>query len=353
MSRSAYHHDTLMRYASLWGDMGILSALALPQANAISGKEEINRKGPFLYWLSIKSFTQIFERFKWLWVGVNKGWITALFLVATSLIAYQLLTPTFMANGHANNVYTTRIGESRSFDLDDGSQLWLNTNSQVKVDYTSQSRRIVIDSGEAYFKVAKNPDRPFEVYAGSRMVRAVGTAFSVYRKKDAVEVTVTEGRVDLEAVKTTTSPKTVEVTDEGTDTFGSSGSSTGINVTNEADDQRELLGMLVAGQSIVLSGSSESMDKAITHDKKELARQLSWRDGLLVFEGETLEEVLQEVSRYTPIKIEIADKEIEGMRIGGQFQIGKMDALFDVLETGFGLQVSYLDKNVVKIQERK
>ena len=52
-------------------------------------------------------------------------------------------------------------------------------------------------SGEAYFTVAKNPGRPFVVAAGGVGVRAVGTAFNVRLDSDAVEVLVTEGRVQV------------------------------------------------------------------------------------------------------------------------------------------------------------
>ena len=301
---------------------------------------------------SIKSLTKVFRDFNRYLVSVNKAWITALLLLATGLIAYQLVAPTFMENNHANHIYATRIGERRSIELEDGSHLWLNTNSQVKVDYTSKSRRIVLNSGEAYFKVAKNPDWPFEVYAGTRMVRAVGTAFSVYRKKDAVEVTVTEGKVDLAAIKKMTSLKTVGTTHKSANSNKNSASGTDVHVSHEPKDQSELLGMLVAGQSIVLSDSSKTMAKAITHDRKELARRLSWRDGLLVFAGEPLSDVVKEVSRYTSMKIEIADKNIQDIRIGGQFQVGKTEALFDVLESGFGLKVSYLDGGHVKISRK-
>ena len=91
------------------------------------------------------------------------------------------------------------------------------------------------------------------------------------------------------------------------------------------------------------------MDSVEYHDPKALNRQLAWIEGKLVFDGEPLESVVREVSRYTSIEIELVDARLKTLLIGGQFQIGETDALLDVLQTGFGLKVSRISESHVQI----
>ena len=54
--------------------------------------------------------------------------------------------------------------------LADGSQVTLNTGTQLRVSITEHERRAELASGEAYFEIAKDPSRPFVVKAGERLV---------------------------------------------------------------------------------------------------------------------------------------------------------------------------------------
>ena len=84
-----------------------------------------------------------------------------------------------------------------------------------------------------------------------------------------------------------------------------------------------------------------------TLQEVELGRQLSWREGFLVFNAQPLSQVVAEVERYTPITIKILDEDLNALRIGGRFKIGEMDAMFDVFENSFGITVDRVDgKNV-------
>src|SRR3984957_20987264 len=93
--------------------------------------------------------------------------------------------------------FQTAIGAQAAVALPDGSSFDLNTNSRVEVDYSQRTRVIRLARGEAYFKVAHDTHRPFWVHAGDRWVRAVGTAFNVYLRPTGVEVTVSEGTVNV------------------------------------------------------------------------------------------------------------------------------------------------------------
>lgn len=83
--------------------------------------------------------------------------------------------------------------------LADGSRLTLNGDSQARVALARRKRDVRLDRGEAFFKVAHDPSRPFTVHARDASVTALGTAFNVNRLADATEVTVREGKVRVVA----------------------------------------------------------------------------------------------------------------------------------------------------------
>ena len=98
--------------------------------------------------------------------------------------------------GVSEGVYFTRVGETETIDLDDGSTIVANTDSRLSVEYSETERRVTLDRGEAYFDVEPDPNRVFSVIAGDTTVRAVGTAFSVLRDGATIEVLVSEGAVE-------------------------------------------------------------------------------------------------------------------------------------------------------------
>jgi transmembrane sensor len=97
------------------------------------------------------------------------------------------------------NVYSTGTGEIRTVTLDDGSTVWLNGDSRLRVDFTAPTRRVVLERGEAFFKVAHDTSRPFVVDAESQRITVTGTQFDVRRAPESVEVSVTEGHVNVDS----------------------------------------------------------------------------------------------------------------------------------------------------------
>jgi len=93
------------------------------------------------------------------------------------------------------NTYRTGVGEQRTVRLLDGSTIELNALSSIRVRLSKNTREVDLREGQALFRVAKDPARPFLVHSDGTTVRAVGTQFDVYRKSTATVVTVLEGRV--------------------------------------------------------------------------------------------------------------------------------------------------------------
>src|SRR5258706_14411058 len=108
-------------------------------------------------------------------------------LAASGFLAVVALA-LFVSFGSGGNSYATKVGERRLVRLEDNSSVALNTQSKVNVAYRETERRVEMREGEALFKVAKDPSRPFVVAVKGLEVRAVGTAFDIRVKGEAVEV---------------------------------------------------------------------------------------------------------------------------------------------------------------------
>jgi transmembrane sensor len=341
LSKSPVHKETLLRLSKTWCNMDIMSGLMVPLGYSLKPKRS-----------KLKSYALKRLPFITGIICVFNKETMMLFrpLILPALIVIMMLNLTFfwpnLIPELPNNMYITSIGEHSTHTLEDGSVLTLNSNSQVEVYYTLSKRVINLLTGEAHFDVVSDPNRPFEVYAGNRMIKAVGTAFSVYRLENNIEVLVTEGNVDLAIVQSTllVKPKTF--------------------YKNKVDFNQKLspdsientvtvIASLKAGQSVSIPISSDSLDTPVVeYAQGDLVRKLSWLDGRLVFAGESLQEVVAEVSRHTPLIIEVMDPELKKLRIGGQFQAGETDALFDVLESGFGVEITRINKGHVQLNAK-
>jgi len=87
----------------------------------------------------------------------------------------------------------------RTLHLPDGSTLYVNANTRLRVDFNSHQRLVHLDQGQLYIEVAADKERPLFVQAGEANVRVVGTGFDVRRSKQQLVVSVAHGQVAFEA----------------------------------------------------------------------------------------------------------------------------------------------------------
>lgn len=208
--------------------------------------------------------------------------------------------------------FETGVGQHASVALPDGSRLELNSDSAVRVQYDDAARVIRLERGEAFFTVAHAPERPFWVVADRTWIRAVGTAFNVHRRADGVRVTVSEGRVKVGSVGARDAP-------------------------SDAALDKVAVSLLAAGQQLNLQGPHARVTVLAA---SQIDHEVSWRSGTIYFEDRPLGEVIDEMGRYTPLKISVGDRARE-ITIGGTFQTNPQgaEALLAMLEEGLGLQV--------------
>lgn len=94
----------------------------------------------------------------------------------------------------SEQVGVTAIGQQTTLQLDDGSEILLNTETSLRYRSRLRSREISLERGEALFTVVHDGWRPLFVQAGNAEIKDIGTTFSVRRKSDGVDVAVLEGR---------------------------------------------------------------------------------------------------------------------------------------------------------------
>lgn len=176
----------------------------------------------------------------------------------------------------------TSVGEIRRIPLADGSLAAVNTASSLDVAMRDNLRQVALNHGEAWFQVAKDRNRPFVVEAGNARIRAVGTAFAVRRSNHGAEVQVTEGVVE-------------------------------VWITNAAGNVRRI----AAGESIYLDANQLH---ALQHDSTRIEQSLGWRNGELIFDGDTVEDAVKELNRYNVLQVTVVDSELAQERLVGRFQ---------------------------------
>jgi transmembrane sensor len=212
----------------------------------------------------------------------------------------------------------TDVGAFQKLDLPDGSVVQLNTDSAIKVHYSDHERRIELLRGEAHFDVAKNPARPFIVAANHVAVRAVGTAFNVRLRDDAVDVLVTEGKVQVnDAVKGTSLLPTVA--DQSGPPLLARGES--VRVKLSAENEK-------AAPPVVAISEVAAV---------EMQRALAWQERRLEFEDLPLSEVVAEFNRYNRTKLIIADPALNAKRFSGTFRADAYEPFVRLLEENFGI----------------
>lgn len=328
LERSPVHREQLSSLADFWGKMNVLTELAVPLGRLDGGTNRGHVLSPR------RAIPQY----------ARTGFAAAVIVIGIGIAAAIWSRPDQLLSG--NGLYATAIGQQQSTTLADGSVVLLNTNSQFKVDFGDRYRNVRLLQGEAHFTVTRDSERPFRVYAGNGRVQAVGTAFSVYLKDNSVDVTVTEGRVSLASVNRATTNQLLE-RQAPPDRDQSSGS----NAIVESG-AIETLGTIKAGESASIRSAPDTenistINAIETVAAQEMAKRLSWREGMLTFSGDPLDVVVDEISRYTTVSIEFSDPAVKATRIGGRFPIGETDAMFDALEANFGLQVTRLSHDRV------
>ena len=219
---------------------------------------------------------------------------------------------------------STGSAEQKIVDLADGTQLTLNANSRVIVEYTDRLRKLTLAKGEVMFNVAHEPQRPFEVIIGDRKVIALGTSFEVRRddsRQNTFSVTLIEGRVAIEPVS-------------GPDALPAG--------TEPPPGHRRDTTLLAAGQRLRFTKNSADII-----DSPQLEKVTAWQHGQLIFDNTSIRDAANEFNRYGKRKLTIDPAVPDAIRVGGVFRIGDPDSFARAMAEAHQLRVTESTKEII------
>ncbi|KAF2407903.1 FecR family protein [Pseudomonas antarctica] len=192
--------------------------------------------------------------------------------------------------------YVTAPGQVKTVTLADRSQVTLDADSAIAVDFSHGERHIQLRRGAGFFSVT-HTGQPFVVGAGSGETRVLGTQFEVRLQPAGAQVTVLSGRV---------------------------------GVTPSKQGQQQIL---TAGQQLAYAeGVAEPMHTVDSESR------LAWRDGWLNYYKAPLADVVQDLRRYYPGRILLLNDEMAAKRVSGSFPSKDPQAVLNALQAVLGFE---------------
>ncbi|MCD5996995.1 FecR domain-containing protein [Pseudomonas sp. CDFA 602] len=205
--------------------------------------------------------------------------------------------------------YHTRTGQRRHIELVDGTQLDLNTDTAVDVQFDPQQRLVRLRAGEILIRTGKQGDpRPFFVESHEGRVQALGTCFSVRQQTGRTHVGVLEDQVSIQP-------------DRAVDKYSV------LNAGQSADFDIHHVGTI---------GSFRQT-------------QVAWSAGQLIVLDARLGDVVDELARYRP-GIMQCDERAADLRVSGTFRLDSMDSVLVNLQASLPIRVHYFTRYWVSVR---
>ncbi|WP_321861147.1 FecR family protein [Pseudomonas paraveronii] len=282
----------------------------------------------FAAWQAVPAHARAYAEFEQLWadlgqlqqlntpVALSKRktaiWRPAL-AVAAALLCAVLAAPV----GAPRELYHTQVAAHakgmRTLNLPDGSRLYVNANTRLRVDFSARQRIVHLDKGQLYIEVAADKERPLYVQAGEATVRVVGTAFDVRRSQQQLVVSVARGQVAF------------------------------------APDAKTPVALLGAQQRATFSYANGSVQQ-----QSLIAEEVAdWRSGHLSFRNRELASLIDELSLYRPQPPLQVSHAVAHLKVSGNLDVNDPDALLNALPALLPVKTVTSAEGIVRIEPRK
>ncbi len=242
--------------------------------------------------------------------STSRNWMSIAAAIAL-VIALGTFWLVNRGQGASAQVFTTGPAEQLEVTLPDASVVYLNEDSYLSFDISDGKRRASL-TGEAYFKVAPDPDRPFVIQSNGVRTTVLGTAFNLraYPEESTVEVEVTEGLVRME---------------------------------NEQ-----------AGQQVELKPKERGVfradeQKLVKKPVSELNAQ-GWHSQQLVFRNAELGNALREIGRYYKVEFKLRSKDLQSCALSTEIAGDPLPDFLQILETIYGLDVEQTGASIYHLK---
>lgn len=244
------------------------------------------------------------NRMNFIWMT---RWLTIPATCAILLVGIFLYSHMSSTLSESYDIQTAR-GEFKRISLLDGSDIALNTHSQLSVAVTNNRREVFLEKGEAFFDVNRDPNRPFIINSHFGSVRVLGTQFSVRVLENDIEVTVLGGKVE-------------------------------IGHYNQNNHQFHAQAVVIKDQQLSMSDAEEG----VLPDEVNAHQLLSWRDKKLIYERARLDTVIEDLRRYYPQTVLLANSEMAEMEITAVIQIAEFETTVKVLAHSLAITPIFSD----------
>lgn len=236
---------------------------------------------------------------------------TALKIAATVLI---LLGIPFLGNSLLQNENISVVaakGEKKTIHLPDGSFVFLNSNSRISYAKNFKNNRELQLTGEAYFEVVKNPEKPFLVETDKITTRVLGTSFNIEAYKNSrIKVSVNTGKVE------------VDIKEISEKTFLT---------------KNQQLSFITGTQAVLSKDNSEDFN--------------AWTRNTIVLNNTSLGDAAKILENWYDIEINFNSKKLKEMTISGKFKDEKLSNVLKSIAIVKQLEIDFLTKNQILIRE--
>ena len=292
-------------------------------------RNEVSRadRKAFAAWQAVPAHARAYAEFEQLWADLaqlqqlNKPlalpqrkpnlWRPAL-AVAAALVCAVLATSLGAPRELYHSQVATHAKGMRTLNLPDGSTLYVNANTHIRVDFSAHQRVLHLDKGQLYIEVAADKERPLYVQAGESSVRVVGTALDVRRGQQQLVVSVAHGQVAF------------------------------------APNSKSSATLLGAQQR-----ASYNYAKGTVQPQTLSAEEVAdWRSGHLSFRNRELASLVDELDLYRPGLIQLADGPLTGYKVSGNLDVSDPLALVKALPALIPVKTVLLDSGKIRIEPR-
>lgn len=253
--------------------------------------------------------------------------IAAIFLL---IISFYFFQDTQQADKLLPQTVTTRKGDKLNLTLPDGTKVWLNADSRLSYDKTfSKKTREVILTGEAFFDVVHNRQRPFIVHTALMDVKVLGTAFNIkaYKGDANIQTTLIRGSVEV-----------------------SLNNKPGKNILLSPNEKLVLKNEHVAkvlenSELAIPEVAILKIERSVTDS---IVKETSWMANRLVFDQQTLQDIMPMLQRWYNVTIDIKTSNHNHRLYNGSFENDSLEDVLEALKTIGGFNYS-IHKNDVTI----
>lgn len=232
---------------------------------------------------------------------------------------------------------TSPYGSKSEIKLPDGTSVILNAGSTLKYknDFNQKNRNIDL-YGEAYFKVAKNPEIPLVVSAGSINVIALGTEFNIkaYPEESTIETTLIEGKVEI-----ANSNPVKKVEDEFIDLIPNQKA---IFYKGEEEFKIESANK----KTIQPEPVKPFLENILISPKADVEKTVAWTEGRLIFRGESLEDLCIDLQRKYDVNFVFIEEELKKSRFTGVLLDETLEQVLNYIKLSAPIDYSLEGKTV-------